>query len=142
MYLPLHDVPERKDNFRIPGKLCFFTVSAPLYAFMSCVIITMYKDSENANKTHCNVPNMFPSISASIGNYEPQSTIWKTAIYVHAPLRFYMVVLRWKYYRRAIKENLDIIVNIAVFLNVIENLSLLGLTYWTSSANYRKYVPT
>ncbi|KOB65304.1 Fgf receptor activating protein [Operophtera brumata] len=96
----------------------------------------MYKDFENANKTHCNVPNVFPSISASIGNYEPQSTIWKTAIYFHAPVRMFMIFLRWKYFRGVIREDCDIIVNIVVFLNVIENLALVGLTYWTSSENY------
>lgn len=138
MYLPLHNAPEKKYYFKIPGKLCFYTVAAPLYAFISCVILTMYKDFESANKTHCNVPNMFPSISASIGNYNPQSTIWKTAIYFHSPVRFFMILLRWKYYRRVIREDFDIIVNLAVFLNIIENLALLGLTYWTSSENYRK----
>lgn len=138
MYLPLHNIPERKYYFKIPAKLCFTVVVVPLYAFITCVILTMYKDFENANKTHCNVPNVFPSISASIGNYEPQSTIWKTAIYFHAPVRFYMLFMRWKYYRRVIREDCDLIVNIVVFSNVIENLALLGLTYWTSSENYRK----
>lgn len=98
----------------------------------------MYKDFESANNTHCKVPNVFPSISASIGNYEPQITIWKTAIYLHAPIRFYLVYLRWKYYTSIIQEDCLIIVKLAVFLNVIENMTLIGLTHWTSSRNYSK----
>lgn len=137
MYLPLHnDKPERKYYLKIPFRLCFTAVSMPLFAFITCVLITMYKDFEKANTTHCKVPNIFPSISASIGNYEPQITIWKTAIYFHAPIRFYIVNLRWKYYRSIVVEDCIIIVKLAVFLNVIENLTLLGLTHWTSSKNY------
>lgn len=139
-YLPLHNVPEKKYLLKISGKVCFYAVAVPLYAFISCVIITMYKDFENANKTHCNVPNLFPSISASIGNYEPQSTLWKTAIYFHAPVRFTMISLRYKYYKKVIREDFDVIVKVAVFLNVVENFTLLGLTHWTSSQNYCEYL--
>lgn len=139
MYLPLHNAPKKKYALRIPGKLCFVTVSVPLFAFTACVFITMYKDFEHANNTHCKVPNIFPSISASIGNYEPQSTIWKTAIYLHFPLRFFLLCLRWSYYRKIVQEELDFIVNLTVFINMIENLTLLGLTYWSSSDNYCKY---
>ncbi|XP_068632640.1 post-GPI attachment to proteins factor 2-like [Battus philenor] len=137
MYLPLHNVYEKRRVVRIPvSKLGFLTVLLPLLAFIICIILTMYKDFDKANNTHCNVPNIFPSISASIGNYEPQRTIWKTAIYIHAPIRFFIVYLRWKYYRDVILEHCIIVVNIAVSLNIVENLSLIGLTYWTSSLNY------
>lgn len=139
MYLPLHNVSEKRYYIRIPAKLCFSAVSVPLFAFITCVVMTMYKDFESANHTHCKVPNVFPSISASIGNYEPQSTIWKTAIYIHAPIRFCIIYLRWNYYRNVIQDDCVIIVKLAVFLNIIENLALLGLTHWTSSKNYRKY---
>ncbi|XP_022116164.2 post-GPI attachment to proteins factor 2 isoform X2 [Pieris rapae] len=111
MYLPLHNASDRKYFIKIPiTKLGLCTVSLPLFAFIVCVVFTIIKDFDKANNTHCKVPNVFPSISASIGNYEPQRTIWKTAIYIHAPLRFFIIYLRWEYYRR--------------------------LTYWTSSLNY------
>lgn len=138
MYLPLYNASERKYFIRFPAKLCFYTVSVPLFAFITCVLLTMYKDFKGANTTHCKVPNIFPSISASIGNYEPQSSIWKIAIYSHSPLRFYIVYLRWKFYQSVIKEDFIIVVNLAVFLNVIENFALIGLTHWTSLLNYRK----
>ncbi|XP_059046248.1 post-GPI attachment to proteins factor 2 [Achroia grisella] len=137
MYLPLHNVSGRKYFIRFKvSKLGFFTVSLPLFAFITCLLMTMYKDFEHANNTHCNVPNVFPSISASIGNYEPQSTIWKTAIYVHAPIRFLIIYLRWNYYRNVVRDNCISVVKLAVSLNIIENLALLGLTHWTSMANY------
>ncbi|CAH2247027.1 post-GPI attachment to proteins factor 2 [Pararge aegeria] len=137
MYLPLHNGSERKYFVRVSiRKLGLFTVSLPLFAFITCVIITLYKDFENANNTHCKVPNVFPSISASIGNYEPQRSIWRVAIYSHAPFRFLIVFLRWKYYSSVISQNCAFIVKLAVFLNILENLSLIGLTHWTSSKNY------
>lgn len=139
MYLPLHNASDRKYFIRIPiTKLGLCTVSLPLFAFIICVVMTMIKDFEKANNTHCKVRNVFPSISASIGNYEPQRTIWKTAIYFHAPLRFFIIYLRWEYYRSIISKFCIIVVKLSVALNIIENLSLLGLTYWTSSHNYRK----
>ncbi|XP_032514896.2 post-GPI attachment to proteins factor 2-like [Danaus plexippus] len=137
MYLPLHNGSERKYIIKIPvKKLSLFTVSLPLLAFIICVLITMYKDFESANNTHCKVPNVFPSISASIGNYEPQRTIWRLAIYSHAPIRFFIIYLRWEYYRSIISQSCAFVVNLAVSLNIIENLTLLGLTHWTSSQNY------
>lgn len=139
MYLPLHNATDRKYIIKIPiKKLGLFTVSLPLFAFITCVLITLYKDFENANNTHCKVPNIFPSISASIGNYEPQRTIWRTAIYSHAPLRFFIIYLRWDYYREIISHSCIFIVKLAVFLNIIENLSLIGLTHWTSTLSYRE----
>ncbi|XP_035433931.2 post-GPI attachment to proteins factor 2 [Spodoptera frugiperda] len=138
MYLPLYNESEKKiyHYIKIPTRLYYYVVSVPLFAFIACVVITMYKDFETANNTHCKVPNVFPSISASIGSYEPQSTIWKTAIYMHAPLRLYVLYLRWKYYRNVVLESCVVIVKLAVFLNIIENFALLGLTHWTSSKNY------
>ncbi|XP_045516079.1 post-GPI attachment to proteins factor 2 [Pieris brassicae] len=137
MYLPLYNASERKYFIRIPiTKLGLCTVSLPLFAFIVCVIITIIKDFDKANNTHCKVPNVFPSISASIGNYEPQRTIWKTAIYIHAPLRFFIIYLRWEYYRSIISKFCITVVKLSVALNLMENLSLLGLTYWTSSLNY------
>ncbi|VVC89853.1 post-GPI attachment to proteins factor 2 [Leptidea sinapis] len=137
MYLPLHNVANRKYIIKIPiSRLGFLTVLLPLISFILCVLITMYKDFEKANNTHCKVPNVFPSISASIGNYEPQTTIWKVSIFTHAPLRFFIIYLRWRHYRSIIAKDCLIIVKLAICLNVIENLSLLGLTYWNSLDNY------
>lgn len=98
----------------------------------------MYKDFENANNTHCKVPNVFPSISASIGNYEPQNTIWKVAIYAHAPFRFFIIFLRAQHYEKIIRDDCLPAVKLAIILNIIENVALLGLTHWTSSRYYRK----
>lgn len=140
MYLPLHDASERNFSKRLSlKKLLLFVVSFPLIGFITCVLVTMIKDFEKANNTHCKVPNVFPSISASIGNYQPQITMWETAIYIHAPFRFFIIHLRYKYYRTVIRNDLRVIVRLAVLLNIIENLSLLGITYWTSSLYYRKY---
>lgn len=140
MYLPLHNVSRKKYFFKISvTKLGLLCVLLALFGFITCVLMTMYKDFENANNTHCKVPNIFPSISASVGNYEPQKTIWRSAIYISAPIRFLFVYLRGQYYRNVIRENCYFIVKLAVFFNIIENLALLGLTHWTSSDYYRKY---
>lgn len=140
MYIPLHNEHKRQYFIRIPlVKLGFFTVSLPLFAFLICVVLTIYKDFEKANHTHCKVPNYLPSISASIGTFDPQRFIWQTAIYIHVLPRFYFIFLRWLYYLSTVDEDYNFMINIAVMLNIVENLALVGLTYWDSNEYYRKY---
>ena len=50
----------------------FTSVHLPSIAAILCYGITMWKEFEDSVYTHCNVWNILPSFSSTIGNYTPQ----------------------------------------------------------------------
>lgn len=87
--LPQYEKINSKPLFRLPfGKFAFIVVSLPFFAFIFCVLYSIIVDFEQATGTHCRVFNLLPSISASIGNYQPQRIIWQAAIVSHFLPRF------------------------------------------------------
>lgn len=67
--------------------LALITVSLPCFAFFFCIIYSFFEHHEWTTRTHCNVWNIAPSISASIGNFAPQKYVWKTCIALHSAPR-------------------------------------------------------
>lgn len=121
------------------SKLSIGAVSLALGAFLFTILWTVIFDFERATYTHCDVSNYLPSISAAIGNYEPQKTIWRLAIILHLPFRLAVAHCYAKYYRDHIRKNRRVFANAAVALNVVENLALLCLSLWTSSDDYEMH---
>ncbi|XP_072039481.1 LOW QUALITY PROTEIN: post-GPI attachment to proteins factor 2-like [Amphiura filiformis] len=123
-------------------RFVFAVVSLPLCAFISCVIISLCKDFEEVNRTHCKVYNFLPSISSSIGNNSPQTYIWRLGVAFHLTPRLILAFSyygwyrkldhnRWRYdsaYRRLCKCSL-------VF-HIAEIACLAGLTFLSSSENF------
>lgn len=118
------------------SKLAMGAISLALGAFLFTIVWTLLYDFERATYTHCDVRNYLPSISAAIGNYEPQKTMWRLAIVLHLPMRLAVAYIYSKYYRDNIRKNRRIFAQSAVTLNVVENLALLSLSLWTSSDDY------
>uniref|UniRef100_U5ENP0 Putative fgf receptor activating protein n=1 Tax=Corethrella appendiculata TaxID=1370023 RepID=U5ENP0_9DIPT len=118
------------------SKFAVFTVSLPFFSFIFCVLWSIYYDFDKANATHCLVYNFLPSLSAAIGNYQPQRFIWQLAIIIHAPLRLIVVYVYKNYYTLLFRRKRRKIAYFACFLNTVENFALLGLSLWTSSENY------
>ncbi|XP_037959831.1 post-GPI attachment to proteins factor 2-like isoform X2 [Teleopsis dalmanni] len=137
--LPLYErLNAPKPVLRIPfGKVAAAVVSLPLGSFTFCVIWSLLFEFRRSTYTHCDVPNFLPSISAAIGNYNPQRTVWRVAICLHLPARLAVAKIYWKYYQTAIRKNRRILGTVACLLNVIENFALLSLSLWTSSDNYK-----
>ncbi|KAM7351004.1 post-GPI attachment to proteins factor 2-like [Cochliomyia hominivorax] len=121
------------------SKLSIGAISLALGAFLFTIIWTLLFDFERATYTHCDVRNFLPSISAAIGNYEPQKTIWRLAIILHLPIRLAVAHIYAKYYRDHIRKNRRWFANCAVILNVVENFALLSLSLWTSSDDYEMH---
>ena len=48
---------------------------------------------QDSTFTHCDVVNVAPSISASIGSFSPQKYVWKLLIGLHSGPRFLFLVL-------------------------------------------------
>lgn len=121
------------------SKLAIGAVTLALGAFIFCIFWSVVFDFERSTFTHCEVKNYLPSISAAIGNYEPQRTAWRIAIILHLPARLAVSYIYGLYYKEQIRKNRRLIARIAVTLNVIENLALLSLSLWTSSDNYEMH---
>nr|CAD7197806.1 unnamed protein product [Timema douglasi] len=98
---------------------------------------TDYLPLHHKSKGHAlRVANYLPSISAAIGSYSPQNQVWKTAIFIHAGPRFLIARMYYKYYQSVLYHWIHFLAAIACWLNVAENLALVGLTFISSSENY------
>lgn len=107
-------------------------------AFIACILLSIFKDFHLANRTHCNVPNVFPSISSSISSFYPQSFIWRLFIGLDSFPRYFIAYVYYKKYYKP-KEQLvrfgaayHRLVRFIFVIHVIELTALLALTYISS----------
>lgn len=123
--------------FALPfGKFALSIVSLPLFSFVFCVLWCILNVFERSTSTHCNVPNYLPSISAAIGNYQPQRFVWQAAILFHALPRFLIAYQYMKFNKSRVKRKLYRGVYWAFVLNIVEVIALVSLSVYTSSENY------
>ncbi|XP_065354041.1 post-GPI attachment to proteins factor 2 [Cloeon dipterum] len=142
-YLPLNekDVGREKSPSiifcTVPfERLAKVTVALPLVAFIFCIVWSILFNFDTTVSTHCKVTNWLPSISAAIGNESPQREVWKLLIALHAPTRFLVVWMYIEYFWKVLRSEILWLAGITCLLNVIENLALLGLTFFTSADHY------
>ncbi|XP_022914591.1 post-GPI attachment to proteins factor 2 isoform X2 [Onthophagus taurus] len=90
----------------------------------------------SVNKTHCNVYNFLPSVSSAIGGYSPQKEVWTWAIFLHAVPRLCIPIMYFQYNSEALYPRAFSIMVVASFLNTVENIALIVLSFYTSSDNY------
>lgn len=111
----------------------------PVFGLVFCVVWSILYDFEQSTRTHCKVPNYLPSISAAIGSFTPQRYVWRTCIGLHSAPRFMLAVAYYNFHMSVeLSQNTtySLIAFVACFLHIVENLTLLGLTYVSSSENY------
>lgn len=123
--------------------LCSFALFLPLFAFFGCILISIIKDFEHANSTHCGVDNILPSISASISSFMPQSQIWRLCIGIDSFPRYLIGFIYFnKYYYSKLDNNNNnnnrynkqqkiykILIIMGFIFHFIELTALLLLTY-------------
>lgn len=137
-YQPFYNEGYEKHLLRIPfSKFALITVSFPLFGFIFSVVWSVMFEFEKSTSTHCGVFNFLPSISAAIGSFSPQREVWQFAIGLHAIPRFILALMYNKYHREVLYTWAYFLSTIATTLNIIENICLVGLSFWTSSNNYR-----
>lgn len=118
--------------------LCYFGVVLPLGAFLVCLALSITKDFDLANRTHCLVDNIFPSISACISNFYPQNTIWRLCIGIDSFPRYLIAIIYFdKYYARKVHfvknpTAFRMFIKLAFGFHIVELTSLLLLTYVSS----------
>lgn len=132
---------ERLDSnqiiFRIRfGIYCLAICTIPFFSFVFCVGYSLWSYFERATATHCNVRNYLPSISAAIGNYQPQRFVWQLAILIQVIPRLSVIHQYYQLYQVIVRKNRRPVAYTACIFNVVENLALVGLSLWTSVDNY------
>ena len=82
------------------------------------------------------VKNYLPSLSAAIGDYTPQRYVWRMAIGLHTPARFYFAFVYFQHYCVILVKGARNLIHFNCLLNLIEIMALFGLTFVSSTQNY------
>lgn len=139
-YALLYNDYEISPCFRIPfGIFSWVTVCISLFAFLFCIVYSVLFHFESATFTHCHVYNILPSISAAIGSFSPQREVWQLAMLLQLLPRICVVFMYYEYHQKKLYPRDIYLGNFACILNVVENVALIILSFWTSSGNYRKF---
>ncbi|KAL9973905.1 hypothetical protein ACROYT_G020413 [Oculina patagonica] len=126
-------------------RFALFISSLPLLSFVSCVSIALVWHFEQTTRTHCNVPNYLPSISAAIGGHMPEKFIWRVGIALHClPRIFLFPFIIHKHYKETQSGRRNNLTTwwfwplnlLNCILQVVENGALLTLTYISSTDNF------
>ncbi|XP_064608162.1 post-GPI attachment to proteins factor 2-like isoform X2 [Liolophura sinensis] len=120
-------------------KFAILVLSLPLFGFFVCVIWSILFNFEGTTATHCKVANYLPSASAAIGGYTPQIYIWRICIALHSAPRLIVPVIYYNFHTSVFTAKHSLYQSFAAlagFLHFVENLSLVGLTYISSTENH------
>jgi hypothetical protein len=109
--------------------IAIITVCLPLFGFIYCIIWSLLYNFHSSTSTHCGVNNYLPSISSAIGSFSPQKYVWRLSIALHSTPRYLLAFLYFIKFKS---------LTILLF-NTIEITSLVGLTFISSTENYRKF---
>jgi len=104
----------------------------PVFAFIFCLGWSLLFDFEKTTETHCEEPEFLPSISSVIGSHIPQKYAWNLSIALHSAPRFLFCSMYWSFFQNRLASSSHRILNlayVAYYLNFLENVSLLGLSF-------------
>lgn len=125
--------------------LALFICCLPLFSLFSCLLIALVWHFDDTTKTHCQVPNYLPSLSAAIGGNMPEMFIWRVAIALHCLPRILLAPSAiHKHYKNTQSGRVYHLTTwwfkplnfLNSILEVIENGALLTLTYISSVENH------
>ncbi|XP_023224991.1 post-GPI attachment to proteins factor 2-like isoform X1 [Centruroides sculpturatus] len=123
-------------------KLCIYTVSLPLIAMIFCFATSMLFHFTLVNTTICKVYNFCPSVSAITG-VSPQRYIWRICVALHCAPRLLLASVYHKHFVHRVtnvdpgqRAKYDKIVKWNYWFNILEIMSLVGVTYISNRENY------
>lgn len=111
-----------EDLLFIPFRIFVYVVAGlPLCSLILCISLALMLHFDEANRTHCNVPNWLPSVSAIVASFSPEKYIWRIFIGLHSAPRFLVAfAFRYIYYNYFFNLNLGILIfdNSGNFINL------------------------
>lgn len=126
----------------IPFKfLVFIFAGLPFSALLISIILSILLNWDESTRTHCNVANFLPSISAAI-TLEPQKYFWRLFVGIHGTPRmahaFAIRNLLLKSFKKTFQtlNFFKFFCNFVCFLNLSEIFFLLLLTSVSSTENH------
>jgi len=127
----------------IPFKLVVTVVAGlPFSALVICIFLSMLLHWDEANRTHCDVVNYFPSVSSAVALLSPERYIWRLFIGLHGTPR---LAIAFAFRNLLITSPLrpfsstkffHLACNVACFFGVMETIFLLVLTSISSVEDY------
>lgn len=69
-----------------------------LFGFAACISLAVLLHFDEATRTHCNVVNYLPTISAAFGAHTPEKYIWRICICLHLLPRFFIAFAYANFY--------------------------------------------
>ncbi|XP_018327341.1 post-GPI attachment to proteins factor 2 [Agrilus planipennis] len=134
---PFEDYIISKYCLKVPfGKFAWIVVSVPFFSFVFCAVYSILYNFEKSTSSHCHVYNFLPSVSSIIGNFYPQKNIWQFAVIFQFIPRLLVANFYLKYHQEVLYPWTFCCNILVCFLNVIENIALIILSFWTSSNSY------
>ncbi|KAJ1357104.1 Post-GPI attachment to proteins factor 2 [Parelaphostrongylus tenuis] len=131
------------ETFSLPFRIFVFVIAGlPLSALIICVLCSILLHYDSATRTHCEVQNWLPSISAAVSSYAPEIYIWRMFIAVHGGPRLFVAFAFRNYLLFSPLRPLSgarifrLLCRLACALNILENILLLGLTTISSVENH------
>ncbi|XP_072171415.1 post-GPI attachment to proteins factor 2-like [Diadema setosum] len=113
------------------------TTAIMLVGFLTSVVCAVVFNFKSTTSTHCGVDNYLPSISAAIAK-PPSSYIWRLSITLCASQRLFTIVCHYAMYTSIPLNRCQYqwLINLSTAFELIENLSLIGLTCVSSVENH------
>jgi hypothetical protein len=110
----------------------------PALSITMCVITSIVFHYEDTTKTHCDVPNPLPSISAAVGNNLPERWFFRFGVVVMAYQRFFDGAIHYSFLQRHLIPNKtnQTLNGMLYTFHQIENLSLFMIAIVSSTEYY------
>eukprot|EP01125_Pyxidicula_operculata_P019293 TRINITY_DN6988_c0_g1_i2.p1 TRINITY_DN6988_c0_g1~~TRINITY_DN6988_c0_g1_i2.p1 ORF type:complete len:304 (-),score=18.25 TRINITY_DN6988_c0_g1_i2:77-988(-) len=110
----------------------------PVVGIGSCILLSYMYHYRSATSTHCNVPNVVPTISAATGGAYPEIWVFRLSILLMSGQRFVDGYILYSSFSKFLPASqLNSFANyLFIWCHLMENFSLFGVSIVSSSEVY------